>query len=172
MGRIQNAPETGDRANPARPEAEVTSDDPARDDARPGQDSGTTFVELVISVVLIGLVVISILTATRAGIVASSVSLKAAKIETVLLNAADRVDRATIRDCDYHNEVSAGAPDGFVITVHEEMLVDSPSGNPATDWIPCAVPLQAFDVERMTITATNDDGSITRTMTVVKSDVD
>jgi len=132
---------------------------------------GFATVEIVISIVLIGSVLASILTAVRVNILTSSVVQDAAQLETVLLNAADRVDRATIRDCDYQNEVAAGAPAGFVITVFEEMLVDNPIGNPATDWIPCAVPIQAFDVERLTITATSADGRITRTMMVVKSDV-
>jgi type II secretory pathway pseudopilin PulG len=133
---------------------------------------GFATVEIVISIVLIGIVAASVLAAVRVNIIASTVIQDAAGLETALLNAADRADRATIRDCDYQNEVSAGAPDGFVITVHEEMLVDNPTGDPATDWVPCAVPVQAFDVERLTITATHADGKITRTMTVVKSDVD
>lgn len=154
-----------------RPDKRARSE--SRGFAQPGVGQrGFATIEIVISIVLIGTLVASILTATRVNIVASSVALDAAGLETALLNAADRVDRATIRDCDYQNEVAAGAPDGFVITVVEEMLVDNPTGDPATDWIPCAVPIQAFDVERLTITATSADRQITRTMTVVKSDVD
>jgi len=134
--------------------------------------AGFATIEIVISIVLIGIVMASILEATRVNIVASSITQDAASLETALLNAADRVERATIRDCDYQNEVAAGAPDGFVITVHEEMLVDHPTGDPVADWIPCAVPIQAFDVERLTITATSADRKITRTMMVVTSDVD
>ena len=158
-----------------RPDKRTRSEGRGFADPRVGRrnfgQGGFATVEIVISIVLIGTLVASILTAVRVNVIASSVVQDAAGLETALLNAADRVDRATIRDCDYQNEVAGGAPDGFVITVVEEMLIDNPTGNPATDWIPCAVPIQAFDVERLTITATSENRQITRTMTVVKSDV-
>ncbi len=57
-------------------------------------DSGYTLVEVVISVVLIGTVVLSILAAVQTGIMASSNGRRLAQIQTVVLNVADRVNRA------------------------------------------------------------------------------
>lgn len=137
------------------------------------RDLGATFVEIVVAIVLIGIVVVGILTAVRTSIKASSTAYQAGQIETVLLNAADRVDRTVLRDCDYQAEADAATSEpGWTFVVLAEKLIASPTGNPATDWQPCSVPNGAFDVERVTITATNPTGRITRTITVVKSDAD
>ncbi len=139
-------------------------------------DRGSTLVEILISIALIGLVVIAYLSAGHASISATSTVFDAAQVETVLLNAADRVARAPQR-CDYEDYVDAAAlaegwsTDGISVSVE---LLTSNSGVPAADWAPqtCPADVQAFDVQRLTITATDPDGKITRQITVVKSNVE
>ncbi len=143
-------------------------------DAR--DDDGSTLVEILISMVLIGMVVVSMMAAMRSGIRASSLVFEGAKTETVLLNAGDRVARAP-QLCSYEAYVDAAAiaegwPD-TATTVTVDRLVAN-TGDPAVDWVPqtCPADVGPFDVQRMTITASDPDGAITRTLTVVKSNVD
>ncbi len=137
-------------------------------------DRGSTLVELLISIVLIGVVVTSMLAALRTSVLASSLVFDAARVETVLLNAGDRVARAP-QQCEYEAYVDAAAvAEGWPLdttSVVVERLVGD--GTDPADWQPQACPddVTAFDVQRLTITAAHPDGRITRTLTVVKSDV-
>ena len=67
---------------------------------RGGPDRGFSLVEIVIAIVLMGTVVVAVLNAVSTSVRASSVSRSAAQVETAVVNAADRVDRAPKR-CDY-----------------------------------------------------------------------
>ena len=67
---------------------------------RARRDAGFSLVEIVISITLMGTVVVAIIGAVRTLVVASSVGREAAQVETVIVNAADRVNRAPKR-CDY-----------------------------------------------------------------------
>lgn len=143
---------------------------------RPDDDRGSSLIEVLISIVLIGMIVVSMLAALRSGIVASSLVFEGAKTETVLLNAGDRVSRAP-QLCDYEIYVDAAAqaegwPDSATSVVTERLVANT--GDPVNDWAPqtCPDDVRPFDVQRMTITATDPDGAITRTLTVVKSNVD
>ena len=148
--------------------------EPCEADVQP-IDRGSTLVEIVISIVLIGMVVVSMMAALRSSITASSVVFEAVKVETVLLNAGDRVARAP-QLCEYEVYVDAAAlAEGWPVTATSVTvdLLATNTGDP-TDWVTQACPddVGPFDVQRMTITASNPDGSITRTLTVVKSNVD
>ncbi len=57
-------------------------------------DDGFSLVEVVITIVLIGIVVIPLLIASASSITASSRTREASETETVLQNAADRLNRA------------------------------------------------------------------------------
>ncbi len=154
-------------------EVDGTADGPVDDTVT---DRGTTLVEILMSIVLIGLVVTSILAASHAGIVASSTVYEAGQVETVLLNAGDRVHRAPQR-CEYEEYVDAAAlAQGWTVDATSssvELLVAN-TGNPSADWEAqtCSGSVSAFDVQRVTIIASSPDGKITRTLTVVKSNVD
>lgn len=139
-------------------------------------DSGSTLIEIIISVVLMGTVVAALVAAVLTMIGASSTVFEAARVETVLLNAADQIDRAR-QQCDYTEYVEAAATaQGWQpeqIRVDGELL-QSNTGDESIDWsVPdCSVTdVKAFDVQRLTITATDPSGSITRTLMVVKSSV-
>ena len=69
-------------------------------------DSEFAVVEIVIAVVLMGTVVVAILNAVTTSVRASSVSRSAAQVETAVVNASDRVNRAPKR-CDYTIYVQA-----------------------------------------------------------------
>ena len=59
------------------------------------RDGGFSFIEIVITITLLGIVVVPILVAVAASIRASTVSLATAEVETVLVNSVDRVNRST-----------------------------------------------------------------------------
>lgn len=139
------------------------------------RDRGSSLIEILISLVLIGTVVVSMMAALRSSITASSLVFEAAQVETVLLNAGDRISRAPQR-CEYEAYVDAAAvAEGWPLsttTVQVDLLVGD--GTDPSDWQTqtCPDDVSAFDVQRLTITATHPDGKITRTLTVVKSDVE
>jgi hypothetical protein len=135
----------------------------------------------VLTVVLLGIVVVPILAAVRGAIRVSSVSESAAQVETVLVNAADRVQRAPDGDCDYTvNAQGAAAAMGWdpgQITVEQEYLDLSAGwivGPGAPDGPGPACPAsghQARLAKRITIMVASPDGLVRRQMQVVKSDV-
>lgn len=69
-------------------------------------DEGFSLVEVVITIVLIGIVVIPLMIASASSVTASSRTREAAETETVLQNAADRLNRAPAK-CDYDLYVQA-----------------------------------------------------------------
>jgi len=145
------------------------------------RDEGTTLIEVLISIVLLSTLIAALMGGVIVAVSSSSTAFEGAKVETVLLNAADRVDRAG-QLCDYEQYVDAAASaiDGddpwpaSTITASVEKLVAN-SGSAANDWVPtdCTSDpdVEPFDVQRITITASNPSGSVTRTLTMVKSDV-
>jgi len=138
------------------------------------RDAGVTLPELIVAIVLMGVLLGAVLTAVQASVRASSVAFESAQLETVLLNASDRVARAP-QLCDYEAYVDAAAlAEGWSAdrtSVDVELLVAN-TGD-ASDWQPQACPadVSPFDVQRLTVTVTNPAGTITRSMTMVKSDV-
>jgi len=172
MGRTWRADTSG---VPRSPERESP---PERQD----RDRGFSMVEIVISIVLLGTVVLAVLNATTVSIKASAVSRSAAQVETSIVNAADRVNRAPKR-CDYTIYAQAavqteGWDPSTVSVAHEYYVVGSdatvegswvqgPSGTPGCEG-PAPVDLL---VQRVTISITSPDSKVTRTIQVVKSDV-
>lgn len=163
----------------ARP---ITQPTPAPTSSRPTRDRGLTMIEIVIAITLMAIVVGSILTAVATSIAASATSRSAAQVETALVNAADRVNRAPKR-CDYTIYVQAAAqtqgwPISTASTSHEYYIpgADATStgswaiGAPGTPGCPGATPNDLL-VQRVTISLTSPDGEIHRTIQVVKSDV-
>lgn len=140
----------------------------------PARDRGFSFVEVVVTIVLMGLVVLPILAAVRGSIRASTVSRDAAEVETVLVNAVDRVNRAP-RECDLTAYVEAAVEshgwEASAADVEHRYL--NSSGAWQTDPSGTACPGGAFQngiVQRIDITITSPENEISRTLEVVKSD--
>lgn len=140
----------------------------------PADDAGVTLVEIIISLFLMGVLLAAILSAVQVSIKSSSSVFTGAQVDTVLINASDRVTRAP-QLCNYDVYVDAAAlaeswPTDTVSVTVERLVANTGA---ATDWEPqtCPADVRPFDVQRLTITATDPSGDVTRTLTVVKSDV-
>ena len=144
-------------------------------------DRGFSIVEVVITITIIALVIIPIIQATMVGVKASSTARLVAELDTTLQNAADRVNRAPAR-CDYEQYIRAALtakgwnPNNVSATYQhyqpgdELQVVNGPTGT----WLPGACEgndRSARLIQKVTITVITDQGSIRRTIEVVKSDV-
>lgn len=145
---------------------------------RAGRDRGFSLVEVVVTLTLMAVVLVPIMSAVVMSIRSSSQGRSAAQVETVLVNAADQVNRADPR-CDYTSVVKSSVslqgwnPDRGAVS-HEFY---EPGANPSEpgSWIPVAPcdinVLLEGRVQRVTISVTSPDGAIHREIQVVKSDV-
>lgn len=153
-----------------------------RPDDGGARDGGYTLTEVVIAIVLIGIVVMGMLQAVRSSIVASSISRAAAQVETAVVNASDRVNRAP-KTCDYTIYAQAAvqtqgwAPE--TATVVHEYYVPGPDARTDGTWQTGNVDYPACPgpdtpdllVQRVTITISSPDADVRRSIQVVKSDV-
>jgi prepilin-type N-terminal cleavage/methylation domain-containing protein len=148
------------------------------DQRRREADRGFSVVEVVITIALLGIVVVPIMDAVYTSIRASSSSRSSAQVETALVNAADRVNRAP-KSCDYTLFAQAAvqtqgwAPDRASLT-HRRYVPGATPAAPGT-WVDgaCEIPPNPKDgeVQLVTITITSPDGKVSRQIQVVKSDV-
>jgi len=145
-------------------------------------DAGFSLTEVVVAVALMGIAMLPIMMAGIVSVRASAQTRVAAKVETVLANAADRVNRGK-EDCDYSDEVLAAvqsastkAPEWENATATVQYEWYQPAASPVTlgTWESGACP-GGFRpdglVQKVTITVISPDGKLQRTMQVVKSDV-
>lgn len=149
---------------------------------RGDRDHGFSIVEIVIAIVLMGTVVIAVLNAVSTSVKASSLSRSAAQVETAVVNAADRVNRAPKR-CDYTIYVQAAVQtEGWppeTASVTQEYYVPGPDATAEGTWATgatgssgCSGPAPTdLLVQRVTISITSPDGKVRREIEVVKSDV-
>ena len=149
---------------------------------RGARDRGASIIEIVITISLLGVVVAAILTATATGIKVSSLDRSAAQVETAIVNASDRLNRAPKR-CDYTIYAQAavqtqGWDPNTVSLVHEYYVPGASaadegswlSGSPAAPGCPGAAPDDLL-VQRVTLSITSPSGDVRRSIQVVKSDV-
>ena len=141
------------------------------------RDNGFSLVEVVITITLMATVLMAIMNASLAGIKASSAATDVAQIETVLQNAADRVNRAPLK-CDYGMYVSAAAQvawgDPNLASASYKWYQPGADATATGQWNtgPCSTPgVAGKDVQLVTITVTSPNGRVTRSMQVVKSNV-
>jgi len=146
-------------------------------------DAGYSLVEVAVAVALMGIAVVPIMIAGIVSVRASAQTSSAAKVETVLANAADRVNRAN-EDCDYDDEVEAAVlsaasqspawENGTAVAAYEWYQPATESPVTLGTWNAGACPGSDRPeglVQKVTITVTSPDGKLSRTMQVVKSDV-
>jgi prepilin-type N-terminal cleavage/methylation domain-containing protein len=139
------------------------------------RDAGFSIIEIVATIAVMAILIAPLMSAVIATVRGSRLSRNLAQIETVLQNAADRVNRAPVRCPDYLVYVQAAAqsigwpPDSASATYAHYDVTAAP--NP---WVAGAcIGASPTDliVQRVTITVTSPDGQVTRTLQVVKSDV-
>jgi hypothetical protein len=156
---------------------DLVADAPVTTNSTPRRDAGVTFVETVLTVVLLGVVVVPVLAAVRSAVRTSAVAESAAQVETVLIDAADEVHRAP-DGCDFTSHARAAAssvgwPEAAV-AVHHEYLDETGHWATGTVSESPACPLgndRPGLAKRVTITVTDPDGRVSRTIQMVKSDV-
>lgn len=144
-------------------------------DLRARRDAGVTFIEIVLAIALMGIIVVPILIATTTAIKTSSVTEEAAQVETLLVNAVDRVNRTQSGDCTYTSQVRAavetvGWPPTSAVVGHEYLengaWVTDPGGTACPGGL-----YRTNLVQRITVTITSPSKEISRTLEVVKGDV-
>lgn len=139
------------------------------------RDDGTTLIELMIVIVLLGTMVATILGAVRVALRVSTLTGESAEVETFLVNIADIVANAAPA-CDYTATVEIELPDGWGATVDHTYLE---IGGTAYDWLRGvgthpACPTPTFDtglVQKLAIQVTSSEHDVTRTLEVVKSEL-
>ena len=153
-----------------------------RDEEAPAQacDRGVTFIEILVAVVLIGTVIVGILAAMRTSIIVSANARDAAKVETALLNASDRVARAPLKctsggyDPFVQAAIAAWEGTGTATATVRHLSYDADRGalEPST-WVDGACPVDATKqrVQKVEITITGPDGRVTRSIEVIKSKI-
>lgn len=146
----------------------------------PGRDAGFSLVEMVVTVTIMALAMIPILIAAMSLIRTSSYTRTATKVETVLTNAADKINR-TGESCvvdKYRDTVEAALAvpkwDESLVTTQFFYFVPGPTVSDAGTWAEGLCPPNALakDVVQMVkISLTSPDGKVHRSMQVVKSKI-
>ena len=140
-------------------------------------DRGNSLVEVLMAVILTSVAIIPLMGASWALVRNSAQNRSSTKVETVLNNAADRVNRA-IPGCDYHIYYEAAAmAEGWQpsqATATYQYFVANPNATLPGTWVNGACPNGVRPeglVQMVRISVTSADGRVTRTIQVVKSDV-
>ncbi|MEO5724851.1 MAG: prepilin-type N-terminal cleavage/methylation domain-containing protein [Ilumatobacteraceae bacterium] len=143
------------------------------------RDLGQSLVEVVVTISIIAIVLVPIMTAVITNIRTSSSLRNSSLVETVVENAADRVNRAP-KVCDYTVYVQAAAQSqGWTAsqaTVSQQHYVPGADPTVAGRWdsgacIGTATKPADLLVQLVTITVQSPDGRNSKTIQVVKSDV-
>ena len=165
----------------------VRTDGRAPDAGSRTRDAGSTFVEIVITIALMSLLVVGILSAVITGVKSSATSRNAARVETAIVNAADRINRAPKR-CNYSMFAQAAVlSEGWSAsqaTVRMQYWVPGATSALPGHWEPatpatwetgsgCGASTRPPEliVQKVLVTITSPNGAVTRQIEVVKSDV-
>lgn len=147
---------------------------------QPRGDAGFSLVEMVVTVALIGIAIIPIMIAAYALVKNSTYNRNATRVETVLSNAADRVNRAG-GGCDYTDYYQAAVQSARWDTDQVSVVYEwyEPGANASVngtwhvdgDGCPDGVNYTDELVQRITITLESPDGTVSRSIQVVKSKI-
>jgi prepilin-type N-terminal cleavage/methylation domain-containing protein len=151
--------------------------------ATAGCDTGFSLVEILAAIALVGLMGVALLNAAAAGIRSSGTTDTAAKIETILGNAADRINRTGIgcptQGQGMYSLVSQAAAEveGWrhpnAVSTSYQHFVKNSSGTGSGSWAAGACPGGVQEenlVQLITVTVTSPDGATQRSIQVVKSE--
>lgn len=153
------------------------TDAAAREAAPARRDEGATIVEVLMAIVLVAIAVVPMMVASWTLVRTTNINRYSAKVETILGNAADRVNRAP-DSCDYDIYYEAAAlAQGWsadLVSAQYEWYEPSTTFPDAGVWNPGACPggvLVDGLVQRVELTVTSPDGRLQRSIQVVKSDL-
>ena len=140
-------------------------------------DRGYSLVEIVVAITLLGMVIIPVLAAVKTSIQVSSVANAAAKAETAMINAADRINRAPL-SCNYTLYAQASVQtEGWpasAASVRQEWYDAQTNAwvdeGPTGDGCPFANVTEDL-VQRVTVDINVPNSDISRRIQVVKSNV-
>jgi prepilin-type N-terminal cleavage/methylation domain-containing protein len=148
------------------------------------KNEGYSLVEVVVAISLMGIVVLPLIIAAQGLITSSAQNRTRAKVETVLRNAADRINRADAGCYDnltgepiYQQHVNAAVEslkwNASQAQVTFQWYQTKDSISEAGDWVSGICPPTGFEddlVQMATITISSPDGKISKSAQVVKSD--
>jgi prepilin-type N-terminal cleavage/methylation domain-containing protein len=140
-------------------------------------DGGFSLIEIVVTITLMAMIVVPLLMAASTTVKTSAAARNLAKVDTVLNNAADRVNRAP-ELCDYTIYIQAAAlSQGWSagqVSATYQYYTPGATAAAAGTWSSGACPGGVHTdalVQKVTITVTSPNGVVRRTMEVVKSEV-
>ena len=143
------------------------------------RDGGFGLVEIIMAVTIMSIIVVPTLNAVVTAIRAGTLNTDLAEVQTVLQNAADRVNRAP-KSCDYTVYAQAAAQtEGWLAsttTVDQRHYTPGATADVSGTWdvqacIGSATTPPPLLVQMVTITVTSPDGKVRKSVQVVKSDV-
>lgn len=188
---------TGRTAEPNRTLTNVDAPNDASNPTAPRRDDdGTTFVEILVTIVLMGTVVVAVIGGLRGLVQASSVNADQARVEAVLVSASDRLRAAHYIPCpdldgDYgHLSAAAAATVGWnsdQVDIIDIKYWDATAGGATNeadgDWsdsnsfvsgTTCQPDISlttSRTLQKLVVQVSSPDGSIVRQIEVVKSPI-
>jgi Tfp pilus assembly protein PilV len=129
-------------------------------------DRGETLVELLITVAIMGVAVISLVAAIAVATNSSDEHKKQVGVVVVLRNYAEAVANATYQPCAAPTNIAYSPPSGYVVNITSVASYDGTSNAPAAF---NACPAVDKGAVRLSLEAHSTDDRARRTMELVKS---
>ncbi len=146
-------------------------------DAASRPDTGFSVIEVVVSIAVMAIIAVPLLDSLWGAVRVSSFANESSRVQTVLQDAADRVNRAPLA-CSYSNYAQAAALalgwDGAQVTTTHKRFVPGATPMVAGTWLngACAgAQPEPGTLQMVVVTVSSPRLEITRTIEVVKSSV-
>jgi type II secretory pathway pseudopilin PulG len=139
----------------------------AQDPDRAQGEAGESLVELLLTVLIIGIVFVAVIGALGTTIIASDLHRRQSSAEVLLVDALESVKRQAYVPCSSAGTGSYDATAGVTVPDGWTVAVTSVHGwNGVSAWVAC--PADDHGLERVTITVTSPGGATTNQADVVK----